>query len=98
MSLLISILATWRLTHLINNEDGPFSILARFRHWAGVRFNAFYSTPYSNTELGKALICHWCLSVWIGVGLAIIQRKPIWYGLAYSAGAIAIAEKILNEE
>ena len=33
--LILGILATWRLTHLLNAEDGPWDILARLRRLAG---------------------------------------------------------------
>ncbi|HXV42416.1 MAG TPA: DUF1360 domain-containing protein [Anaerolineae bacterium] len=74
-------MATWRLSSLLANEDGPFGILASIRQ-ASTRF----------TDL---LICVWCVSVWIGLALALLYwyspALAFWLCLpfALSAGAIA---------
>jgi len=68
---LLAALATYRLTLLIHKESGPFDILGRFRTWAGVTYDT-YSNPVSNGELSAAILCPYCLSVWIGIGVTIL--------------------------
>ena len=95
--LILSILAVWRFTSLISREMGPYSILFRFRKWAGVKYDDQGQIAARN-ELALGLICPWCSSVWWGIGLAILQfgvsMQTILIGLAYSAGAIIIDELI----
>lgn len=40
--LLLAALAVWRVSHLLAREDGPWDILAKFRHFAGPLFNCIY--------------------------------------------------------
>ena len=64
--LLIAALATYRITLLINKESGPFDLFGRFRTWAGVTYDQ-YSNPVSSGQLSEAILCPFCLSVWIGI-------------------------------
>lgn len=69
-------LVSWRVTHLLVHEDGPFNILGKFRHLIGVRYDA-RSVPYGSNVIGEAFTCMWCLSVWVGVFLSVfIPREP----------------------
>jgi len=68
---LIAALATYRLTLLIHKEAGPFDLFGKFRTWAGVTYDQ-YSNPVSNGELSAAILCPYCLSVWIGIGVTIL--------------------------
>ncbi len=52
-------LATWRLTHLLNAEDGPGQVFVRIRRAAG------------EGVLGQLLDCFYCLSLWIAAPLAL---------------------------
>jgi hypothetical protein len=56
--LALSGLATWRLTHLLCAEDGPWDLVVHLRRAAG---NGFW---------GKLLDCFQCLSVWFAAPLA----------------------------
>jgi hypothetical protein len=82
----IAILATWRLTHLLSKEDGPWNIIVRIRRRLGQRF------------WGKLMDCFKCLSVWVAVpfaffvGGSIIEIIVSW--LAISGGAILLEEHI----
>lgn len=84
----VGILATWRLTSLIVNEDGPFKVFARLHNWANI---------YSPNFLAGLLDCVWCTSVWVGTGVAVIVLSPVWFVLwpfALSAGAILLDEVV----
>lgn len=92
IDLILGILATWRLTKLLYAgnppESGPYEILDRFRDFAGVRYDE-HSNPVSDTQVGKALTCFLCTSVWAGLFISIFQGKSSFVrALAYSAGAI----------
>jgi hypothetical protein len=79
-------LATWRLSSLMMEEEGPFDILTTTREWLCARFDLF----------DRLLSCFWCTSVWaaafISVLLCLITRGNVitWiiYTLATSCGAI----------
>jgi hypothetical protein len=77
--LVLAGLATWRLTHLLCAEDGPWNLLVRLRRAAG---NGFW---------GKLLDCFQCLSLWFAAPLAYfigatwLERVLLW--LAASAFA-----------
>ena len=51
-------LAVWRITHLLNAEDGPWQMLARLRKQAGAGF------------WGELLDCFCCLSLWLAAPFA----------------------------
>src|SRR5689334_12512777 len=85
--LALGILAVWRITHLLNGEDGPWDSLVRFRRLAGQGF------------WGSLLDCFYCLSLWIAAPFAWWlgndwkQRALLWPAL--SAGAI-LAERLTS--
>ena len=101
VSMLVLVLACWRLTSLIVQEDGPFRIFAKFRYWIGVRQVEGSTTPYGTNVVAEGLSCIWCCSVWVGVALVVAYvLDPALTVLAslpfaLSAGAI-IVERMLN--
>jgi hypothetical protein len=82
VSLLIGALCCWRVTHLLNAEDGPGEILARFRRLAGDGF------------LGQLLDCFYCLSLWVAAPFAVLLgtawREGVLLWLSISAAAILL--------
>jgi len=86
----IGILAVWRVTHLLQAEDGPWDLMVRFRRRAGSGF------------WGNLLDCFYCLSLWISLPMAWmigggwIERFTLW--LALSAGAIMLERLTSREE
>src|SRR5882672_79594 len=85
--LILGMLAVWRITHLLQAEDGPWNLLVRFRRWLG------------NGMLGGLLDCFYCLSLWISVPFAWWvgenwkARLLLWPALS---GAAILLEKISN--
>lgn len=79
---LLGILSVWRITHLLQAEDGPWDVVIRLRRRAGEGF------------WGELLDCFYCLSVWIAAPFAIFlgqksgERILLWPAL--SAGAILL--------
>jgi hypothetical protein len=80
----LTVLVTWRITHLFNKEDGPFDIIYRLRKKAG---NGFF---------GKLLDCFYCVSIWIalplGIGLGTNWWEKIIYWLSLSGAACLLEQ------
>jgi len=80
--LALGTLGTWRLTHLIAMEDGPFAVIARLRRLAG------------DGVLGQMMDCFYCLSMWsaalVALPLAQSALHYIYLCLALSAGSILL--------
>lgn len=87
--LLLGILSVWRITHLLQAEEGPWNLLVRLRQKAGTGF------------WGRLLECFYCLSLWVAVPFAFLigERWIEWFllWLAFSAGAVLI-ERLTNRE
>jgi hypothetical protein len=88
--LLLGTLAVWRVTHLLNAEDGPGEVFVWLRRLAGEGF------------WGQLLDCFYCLSVWVAAPLAVLLgRKPLERFLlwpALSTGAILLQSVIASEQ
>jgi hypothetical protein len=80
--LALAVLALWRVTHLLNAEDGPWGAVAWLRGRAGDRF------------WGQLLDCFYCLSLWLAVPFAFLVGEgwKEWFllWLALSAGSILL--------
>ena len=85
---IIILLAVWRLTYLIQAEDGPFEIIYRIRLFMGDGF------------FGKLMDCFYCLSIWIalipGIYFGYDLISKIIFTLSFSGGAILL-EKLTNK-
>lgn len=77
---IVGTLCVWRITHLLQAEDGPWDMSVKLRHAMGSGF------------WGGLLDCFNCLSLWISVPAAIIMgttvREQVFLWPAFSAGAI----------
>lgn len=80
--LLLGVLGVWRITHLLQAEDGPWNVVVRLRRAVGQGF------------WGSLLDCFYCLSVWIAapfavwLGSSISDMLSLW--LALSGAAILL--------
>ena len=88
--LTLAVLATWRLSHLVAREDGPFDIVLRLRARAG------------DGMLGRLMDCPYCLSLWIAAPAALLLARrlpglPEWCvaWLAISGGS-SLLEKLAS--
>lgn len=88
LRVLLASLATWRLSHLLAEEDGPAEIVVRVRARLG------------SGSLGALMDCFYCLSIWIAAPLAItVTRRRrelpvVWLGLS---GAACLLERLTGE-
>ena len=86
--LLLGVLCVWRLTHLVQAEDGPWDVVVRVRRAVGEGF------------FGELMDCFYCLSLWMSVPVAwaigtdVTERVLMW--MAFSGGAILV-ERISKE-
>jgi len=75
----LATLCVWRITHLLQAEDGPWDVVVRLRRAAGGGF------------AGKLLDCFYCLSLWIsapfawGFGETWRERLLLWPALSAAA-------------
>jgi hypothetical protein len=78
----LSVLCVWRITHLLNAEDGPGDLIVKLRRIAGDGF------------WGSLMDCFYCLSLWVAAPLAMLVpqtwgERLLWWP-ALSAGAILL--------
>lgn len=79
MRLGLGALATWRVTHLFVEEDGPGALFVRLRVRAG------------DGWAGELLDCFYCTSIWVAapVAVAVAPRRReiplVWIALSGAA-------------
>jgi hypothetical protein len=87
--LILGVLAVWRVTHLLQAEDGPWDLVVRLRRAAGSGF------------WGRLLDCFYCLSVWIAAPAALLLghgwKEWLFLWLAFSGGAILLEQGTRRE-
>jgi hypothetical protein len=82
-------LATWRVTHLLAEEDGPADLVVDLRRRAG------------ESRLGELMDCFYCLSVWTAAPLSLavtrrVRELPlVWLALS---GAACLLERATGSE
>lgn len=86
---LLGSLAVWRVTHLLNAEDGPWKVLEAIRRRLG------------QGKLHSLFDCFYCLSLWVAIVFALVigetwrARLLLWPALS---GAAILLERITNRE
>ena len=87
--LLLSILAVWRITHLLSKEDGPWDAIFLARQ------------KIRMPSLASLLDCFYCLSLWIAVPFAV-WTSPSWLQRAILcpalSGAAILVERLTTEK
>lgn len=84
----VAVLATWRVTHLLANEDGPADVIVRLRSRLG------------DSLAGQMMDCFNCLSLWIAAPAAIfVVRTPLEWLFAWLAlsGAACLLQRFSDE-
>jgi Protein of unknown function (DUF1360) len=88
MRFVLAVLATWRVTHLLANEDGPADLIFRFRRLLG------------RSLAGSLMDCFNCLSLWIAAPAALfVTRRPVEWLFSWLAlsGAACLLERLGQE-
>jgi hypothetical protein len=80
--LVLGVLSVWRVTHLLNAEDGPWQAVVRLRRLIGSGF------------WGDLMDCFLCLSLWVSAPLALALgdswKESVLLWPALSGGAILL--------
>jgi hypothetical protein len=80
----LCILTTWRISHLLVSEDGPWEMFARLRQQLG-------SSP-----VGRLMDCFGCVSIWVAAPISLfLSRRPADLFLCWLAlsGAAFLLER-----
>jgi hypothetical protein len=84
----VSLLAVWRVTHLLHAESGPWDVFGAVRRGA------------SRIGAGAVFDCFYCLSLWVALPFAAvasddwIRGTTLWFAL--SGGAI-LAHRLTSD-
>lgn len=87
---IVGALATWRVSHMLLYEEGPWSIFLQMRKRLGVQYAEDDTTVISYRY--TITVCLWCLSIWIATGVTILQRmSPLarWLLTPFAYGMVA---------
>jgi hypothetical protein len=60
VTFVLAALATWRITHLLTEEDGPADLVLRLRRAAG------------QSQFGQIMDCFYCASMWVALPVAAL--------------------------
>lgn len=90
-------LATMRLSMLLADEHGPWSILEKMRYRLGVRYDKF-SNRYGKNMIANGIMCTYCNSVWLGFFLAalylVFKDVAIMAALPFALSGLAILPRL----
>jgi hypothetical protein len=87
MLVVITVFAIWRVTHMLQDEEGPFGVFSRLQAWAASR-------PDKVGGINHGYFCFYCLSMWVALIPALVLTEGMlsfwvyWFGL--SAGAVLV--------
>lgn len=85
MEILLKALATWRISHMLVHEDGPYEMWYGLRIKSGIRYG-FDGKPSQFGGLSP-LHCLLCTSLWVS---PILYLLPIKYVMPWAISGIAI--------
>jgi hypothetical protein len=83
--IVLAVLATWRVTHLLANEDGPADVIFKLRRRLGDGF------------VGSLMDCFNCMSIWIAAPLALfVSTNPLAWAVSWLAlsGGACLLERL----
>jgi hypothetical protein len=83
----LSVMAVYRLSYLVSNEDGPFDFLSKLREWIGQK-----------NWIGRGINCLLCVSFWLSVFPALwlyfeYDKPFVLSWLAIATGCLIIHRK-----
>lgn len=104
--LFVLALATWRISNLLVNEEGPFAVFEWLRWQVGIRWDIdkeeHFVLPKKDNVVGRMLLCIYCTSMWVGLFVYLAYRlvPDITYAvgivLALSA-AVCLVDRYMEE-
>lgn len=87
---IIAVLAVWRDSLMVVEEEGPFGLLAYVRD---------HIDPEQRTWVGRGINCQWCVSVWSALAVTLwlwyfgwlaTSLIPIWW-FGLSGGSVLLS-------
>lgn len=93
MDFLILALATFRISSLIADEEGPFGLLEWLRSLVGGKRDEGGKT-YGTNAFSKGVTCLWCNSPWIGGALTLAylgaNEMTLWACFPFALSAVVM--------
>jgi hypothetical protein len=65
MRFVLATLATWRISHLLVAEDGPWEVFARIRR------------RFDSSAMGGLMDCFGCVSIWVAAPLSLFVSRVL---------------------
>lgn len=87
LDVLVKGLATWRLSSMLVNEDGPNFILQNLRIRSGLRYDVLTEQQVVSWPAWNPLHCVACTSVYVSLVLALL---PTWCSVPLALSGIAM--------
>ncbi len=112
VNLILLILATWRVSHMLVYEGGPFGWFQKMRDRLGVTnyievvvkegYDLHLEKCKSPNILGRLFCCLYCTSVWIAAGWFLLyalvpDAQWLWWIAGISGGASLLHRGTVNE-
>lgn len=106
-------LATWRVSSLLVNEDGPWFIFLRIREWSGIELHPVNPNYYhaASTEwipwvpqrlIPQILSCVWCTSIYVGLVWSVFfllsPAIAFYIALSFALSTCAIVLSLVVEK
>ncbi len=85
MKFVVLALATWRISHMLVNERGPYDILTLLRVQCGFEYDLDFNKLSAPDN--HVLSCVWCVSVWVGGVLVLL---PSWLSVPFALSAVTV--------
>lgn len=82
LTFIVMTLAVWRLTKIVNEEEGPFEIFKYIR--------ASFPTDGKRGWIGRGIYCFWCVSFWFGLAIGLAY-SPVPFGVIIGLALSALA-------
>lgn len=71
--MIIFFLATWRMSKMVTEEEGPGMAFSRLRELSGAEYEGIHEQWDLLPWYAKLLQCPYCISVWIALLLVLLQ-------------------------
>lgn len=98
ISLVIAVLADYRISRMVAIEEGPFEIFLNLRGWL---YDKFPKGPPDKLWVANGLTCPVCLSFWFSIPFAVLlyyQLHLDWYAILWLwlalSGAVTFLYKL----
>lgn len=65
MRFVVTVLATWRISHMLASEDGPWEVFARLRYRLG------------SSRMGALMDCFGCVSIWVAAPISLFLSRAL---------------------